>query len=172
MSATRPVIAITFASVLFLASAARAPAQGAAKPFLVEGGLGHAGFIDSPIVDHFTVGGSARVFVTPRIAIGPEVVYMRGPGTDRDRAIMGTLSFDLLPDAARSRRVVPYLVVSGGLTRQSVDFASVPFTSTEGALSGGIGARIALGRGIYLAPEARLGWEPLTRVAVSIGLRR
>jgi hypothetical protein len=170
MSATRSAVAVAFASLMAFGSATYASAQ--SSPFLAEGGLGHAGFIDSPMVSHLTVGGSARVFVTPRIAIGPEMVYMRGPGTDRDFAIMGTVTFDLLADAGRSRRLVPYLVVSGGLTWQTVEFASGPFTSTEGALSGGFGTRIALGRGLYLAPEARLGWEPLTRVSINVGIRR
>ena len=45
------------------------------------------------------------------------------------------------------------------------------FTSSEATASGGIGARIALGSHVFVAPEFRLGWEPETRIAVTIGIR-
>jgi hypothetical protein len=96
---------------------------------------------------------------------------MRGPEHDRDLAIQATAWFDLLTDNL-ARRVVPYLVVSGGVTRQSARYASGLYASYEGAFSGGGGARINLSRRIYLAPEARLGWEPFTRISLSVGFRR
>ena len=36
----------------------------------------------------------------------------------------------------------------------------MPFTSSEATASGGIGAPIALGSHVFVAPEFRLGWEP------------
>ncbi len=42
--------------------------------------------------------------------------------------------------------------------------ALAPFTSSEATASGGIGARIALGSHVFVAPEFRLGWEPETRI--------
>ena len=45
---------------------------------IVEVVVGRSGFIDE-VWDYFsTVGGAARVFVTPRLAIGPEVAYLSG----------------------------------------------------------------------------------------------
>ena len=38
-------------------------------------------------------------------------------------------------------------------------------------MSAGLGARIALGSNVFVAPEFRLGWEPETRIAVTIGMR-
>jgi hypothetical protein len=49
--------------------------------------------------------------------------------------------------------------------------ALVPFTSSEGTMSAGGGARIAVGSHMFVAPEFRLGWEPETRIAVTIGMR-
>ena len=49
--------------------------------------------------------------------------------------------------------------------------ALVPFTSSEGTMSAGLGARIALGSNVFVAPEFRLGWKPESRLAVTIGVR-
>ena len=49
--------------------------------------------------------------------------------------------------------------------------ALATFTSSEATASGGIGARIALGSDVFVAPEFRMGWEPETRIAVTIGIR-
>ena len=87
------------------------------------------------------------------------------------------MTFDIVPDDGR-RRVVPYLVAGGGYLRQKTlvgggpgSTALVPFTSSEGTMSAGLGARIAVGSNVFVAPEFRLGWEPETRLAVTIGMR-
>jgi hypothetical protein len=73
---------------------------------------------------------------------------------------------------------LPYLAAGGGYMRQKTLVGTGPgstalatFTSTEATASGGIGARIALGSHVFVAPEFRLGWEPETRIAVTIGIR-
>lgn len=74
--------------------------------------------------------------------------------------------------------IVPYLAAGGGYLRQKTlvgsgpgSTALVPFTSSEGTMSAGVGARIALGSHTFVAPEVRLGWEPETRIAVTVGIR-
>ena len=78
------------------------------------------------------------------------------------------MTFDFVRDDGR-RRIVPYLVAGGGYLRQKTlvgggpgSTALVPFTSSEGTMSAGVGARIALGSQMFVAPEFRLGWEPET----------
>ena len=73
---------------------------------------------------------------------------------------------------------MPYLAAGGGYLRQKTlvgggpgSTSLVPFTSSEGTMSAGVGARIALGSQVFVAPEFRLGWEPETRIAVTIGMR-
>jgi len=151
-------------------------AQGRPAP-LAEAVVGQSGFIDEAW-DYFgTIGGGVRVFVAPRLAIGPEVAYLSGEFDASNLTVTANMTFDIVPDDGR-RKVVPYLVAGGGYLRQKTvvgggpgSTALVPFTSGEGTMSGGVGARIALGSHLFVAPEFRLGWEPESRIAVTIGVR-
>ena len=158
-----------------------APALAQSKPApIVEVVVGRSGFIDE-VWDYFTtIGAGARIFVTPRLAIGPEVAYLTGE-FDRLEAsnltVTGNITFDLVQDDG-VRRVVPYLAAGGGYLRQRTLVGGgpgsselVPFTSGEGTVSGGLGVRIALSSRVFIAPEFRLGWEPESRIAVTIGIR-
>ena len=144
---------------------------------IVEAVVGQSGFIDEAW-DYFgTIGGGVRVFVTPRLAIGPEVAYLSGEFDASNLTVTANMTFDFVRDDG-SRRVVPYLVAGGGYLRQKTlvgggpgSTALVPFTSSEGTMSAGVGARIALGSQMFVAPEFRLGWEPESRIAVTIGVR-
>ena len=144
---------------------------------IVEAVVGQSGFIDEAW-DYFgTIGGGVRVFVTPRLAIGPEVAYLSGEFDASNLTVTANMTFDIVPDDGR-RRVVPYLAAGGGYLRQKTlvgggpgSTALVPFTSSEGTMSAGVGARIGLGSYMFVAPEFRLGWEPETRIAVTIGMR-
>jgi hypothetical protein len=151
------------------------------KPALiVEAVVGRSGFIDEAW-DYFgTIGGGARVFVTPRLAIGPEVAYLSSEEDVPEASnltVTANMTFDIVRDDG-GRWIVPYLAVGGGYLRQKTTVGSgpgstarVPFTSSEGTMSAGAGARIALGSHLFVAPEFRLGWEPETRIAVTIGMR-
>ena len=77
---------------------------------------GYAGFVDDATIDHAIAGTAVRVYLTPRLAIGPEFVYMWGPNWDRDLFLTGNLTFDLLPPRRAARRVTPFLVAGGGLS--------------------------------------------------------
>jgi Outer membrane protein beta-barrel domain len=144
---------------------------------IVEAVVGQSGFIDEAW-DYFgTIGGGVRVFVTPRLAIGPEVAYLSGEFDASNFTVTANMTFDIVRDDDR-RRVVPYLAAGGGYLRQKTlvgggpgSTALVPFTSSEGTMSAGVGARIALGSQVFVAPEFRLGWEPESRLAVTIGVR-
>ena len=147
---------------------------------IVEAVVGRSGFIDE-VWDYFsTIGGGVRVFVTPRLAIGPEVAYLSGEFDALEASnltVTANMTFDIVRDDVR-RRIVPYLAAGGGYLRQKTlvgsgpgSTALVPFTSSEVTMSGGVGARIALGAHMFVAPEFRLGWEPETRIAVTIGMR-
>jgi hypothetical protein len=162
--------------VVFLMAAVPAAAQstGPSRPTAaVEVIGGYAGFIDESFVDHTVVGASARIHLSPRISVGPEVVYMRGPGFDRDLFVTGNLTFDLLvlPVEARRGTVNPFLVVGAGLMRHSDRFGTTTFASSEGAVTGGGGLRVWLTDRVYALGEFRLGWEPHYRVTGGIGVR-
>jgi hypothetical protein len=147
---------------------------------IIEGVLGRSGFIDE-VWDYFTtIGGGVRWFVTPRVAVGPEVAYMTGEfdGLEASHlSVTGNVAFDFVRDRDR-RRVVPYIAAGGGYVRQRTTVGRGPdtpglarFTSGEGTMSAGVGARVAIGSRVFIAPEFRLGWEPTTRIAVMFGIR-
>jgi Outer membrane protein beta-barrel domain len=160
---------ILIGSFLLFVATSSAGAQPASRSPSVEGAIGHAAFVDEDPVDHVTFGGAARVALSPRVSVGPEVVYMIGPGEDRDLFLTGNLWFDFFgPTADGPRRATPYLIVGAGLMRHQDEFFR-DFTTHEGAVTGGIGVRIAIGDRWYVAPEARLGWEPHSRLTATVG---
>jgi len=138
---------------------------------VVEGSFGWAGFGDEGIVHHALAGAGARFYVSPRFSLGPEVQYLVGPGSDRDLILTGNVVFDLLaPTEGNPRRTTPYLVVGGGLFRHSDRFLTGTFSTTEGAVTAGVGVRTWLSDRVFASLDGRLGWEPHLRLAASIGV--
>ena len=81
---------------------------------------GATAFLDPGDFDHVAVGGNVRFPLTPRLTIGPEITYMAGPRSDRDLVVTGNLWVDLIaPDWSEPVRVVPFLVVGGGIFTHS-----------------------------------------------------
>jgi hypothetical protein len=166
-------------AAMLCAPAQTAFAQDKPAP-LIELVVARSGFIDE-VWDYFTtVGGGARWFVTPRLAVGPEVAYLTGEFDSLKAShlsVTGNITFDVVRDVD-NRRVVPYVAAGGGYLRQRTLVGRgpgvpglAPFISSEGAVSAGIGARVAVSSRVFVAPEFRLGWEPTTRIAVMIGIR-
>jgi hypothetical protein len=153
---------------LLLAGAAPAAAQTAVA---AEGAAGYAAFVDDSPIDHWVFAGSARVQLAPRHSVGPEVVYMRGPGFDRDWFVTANYTFDFVrQDASPSRRVNPFLVAGGGFMYHQDQFFG-EFSSTEGAFTAGGGVRVWLSDRVYALGEVRTGWEPHIRFNGGIGVR-
>jgi hypothetical protein len=128
---------------------------------------GYAGFLDEDTIEHGTVGAAWRWQVTPRFSIGPEVVYMHGPGGDRDIFITAKVLVDFMPE----QKVSPYFVADGGMMfhRDEIIFATGPYWSKEGAGSFGGGVRVNVTPRLFVAPEFRIGWEPHIRVTGVVG---
>lgn len=129
---------------------------------------GYAAFVDDGRIDHGVVGAGAAWVLTPWIALGPEVLYMVGPDSDRDLFVLGTVRAAL---RRYSEPVVPFITAGVGLLRHSDDFAGRTFSSNEGAFVAGGGVRIAATSRVYVAPEFTLGWEPHMRFSVNVGVR-
>ncbi len=155
------------------ATAPSAPAQTQGTPpgMVLEGAAGWAGFGDEGIIHHTLIGAAWRGYVTRRISLGPELQFMAGPGSDRDLILTGNVMVDLLARTAdRPRPTTPYVVLGGGLFRHSNRFPAGTFTSTEGAFTVGVGLRAWVNERVYVATDARLGWEPHLRVAALVGV--
>jgi len=165
----RPTALIALVLVLtgqnaFAQSDARPPA---ALEFLA----GYAGFVDDGTIDHAIFGTAARLYLTPRVAIGPELVYMRGPNSDRDLFLTGNLTFDVIPPrGGRPRRVIPFLVAGGGFFQHSDRVGSFSFTSYEGAFTAGGGVRGWITDRVYAMADLRFGWELHARLNAGVGV--
>jgi hypothetical protein len=168
-------LAATFAACVTLAmggsAAGQSPASAAKSASVVEVEGGYAGFVDDATIDHGVVGVSARYYLTPRVAVGPEFVYMRGPRFDRDIMLTGNLTVDFRrPAGSRPPRVTPYAVVGGGWFHHFDRFRSGPFSSGDSAFTAGGGVRVWASDRVYAGAEYRLGWELHYRVTGQLGL--
>jgi hypothetical protein len=149
-------------------AAAPSPLFAQAPAFAVEGGGGYAGFLDDGTAGHTLVAIAGRIYLLPRVSIGPEFQYMAGERDHRDLMLTGNVYLDLIERTPRNP-VVPYLVVGGGVFQTRDEFVRGTFTSNEPGFTAGAGVRIFVGGNFYVAPEFRGGWEPHFRVSVSIG---
>lgn len=140
-------------------------------PPAVDLAVGYAGFVDDATIDKGVFGGAVRFYLSPRVSVGPEFVYMNGPGRERDLFLTGTVTFDLVsPSAGQLRRVTPFLLIGGGTSRHSAEFRTGTFSSSEGSIIGGGGVRVHLTDRVSLGADLRVGWEPHYRVTGTVGL--
>lgn len=166
---TVPLVAL--AGLILAVIPTRVAAQ-SRPPAIVEIGAGWAGFIDEDWIDHTAIGLGAMVFVTDRLALGPELVLLRGSDGEHGWTLTGTVTYDLVRDTGTGRRrVTPYLAAGAGYLSQTTRVGTGFFTSGEGTASGGLGVRFAPDDRWFIAPEVRLGYEPELRALVHIGVR-
>ena len=125
--------------------------------------FGGAVFLDESFPAHSVVGGGVRGYVSKRWSLGGEFTYMRHTARDQDYLLTGEAAWDFLSRG----RVVPYVVVGAGILWHRDKL--IRFTSTEGTIGGGPGVRVYLTERLFVAPEFRIGWEPIFRVTGSIG---
>jgi hypothetical protein len=167
MRTIAPVL-LSAALLLVWADPARAQPSSPRPAPTLEGQAGLAAFVDDAAVRHEVVGASARYYLSRRVAIGPELLYLVGPGSDRDLIATGNITFDLRAPARRG--AVPYLVAGAGLFQHSDAFNGVTFTSREGAWTGGAGIRAWVSDRAYVAGEYRVGWELHHRASIHVGV--
>jgi len=158
-----------FAVVGYLAGAAtEAKAQDGPRA-AVELTAGWVGFADDGVVSETMVGGAGRAYVHPRIAIGPEIIYIQGDSHSHI-VVTGNVTFDLLLDTGR-RRLTPFIVVGGGLFQTNETFFGDTITSREGAFTAGGGLRANVHERVAVGVDARVGWEPHVRLGGFVGIR-
>lgn len=129
-------------------------------------------FADDGIVPEAFIGGAARLYVLPRVSIGPEISYVMGDNHSHV-IVTGNLWFDLFkPVTGRARRVTPFIAIGAGVFQSRQDlFGGGTFTSNEGAFTVGGGVRAFVGDRVTVGAEARLGWETHLRVNGLVGVR-
>src|SRR5688572_3582753 len=157
-------IAMKLTALLILIFAATAEAQQFSRPE-IKATVGWVGFIDEDFIDHGVFGGAVRYYITSRLAVEPEALYMVGPGSDRDFTLIPHVSFDFLGRP----KVQPYAIGGVGWLRHSQRFGPMKFTNNEWVINGGVGVKIFLTPRLFVAPEFRMGFETTARVTASIG---
>ena len=137
----------------------------------IEFSAGALMFPDDGVVTEGMAGGSARFSLLPRIAVGPELVFIQGRNHSHTM-LTGNLTFDFLaPIAGRPARVTPFLVVGGGMFQTRDQTPRGGFTSYDGAFTAGGGVRAVAGDRLTVGGEARIGWELHLRVNGFVGWR-
>lgn len=150
--------------LLLLAVLTAVPALPEAGTVDVKGSLGGVGFLDESFENHTLVGGSVRAYITRRLSIEPEFLYLRQNANHYDIAFLPHVNFDLL-----TGRVAPYLSFGVGAMRSTFKGFESPFNSTEVFFEGGGGAKLYVTDRFFVAPEFKLGWEPHVRFSVGVG---
>lgn len=159
------------ALVTALICAVPANAQSIRPPSSIEIFAGHAGFADDATIEHSVFGGAGRIYLTPRISVGPEITYMRGPGEDRDWFFLGNFIYDFRrPQSGRPPLVSPFVIAGGGFFTHSDSVGTGIYTSGEGTFAAGAGTRVHISDRLYVMGDVRFGWEWHYRITGGIGV--
>ena len=152
--------------VALIVAAAPAAAQSWAPTLDLSAGW--IGFADDGIVSEAPIGAGARWYLTPRVSVGPEFTHIFADRHSH-QVLTGNLTFEFVRPAPG--KVIPFVVVGGGMFRTSESFGQGTYSSTEGAFTVGGGVRVAVTDRVSLGVDARLGWEPHLRVVGVAGIR-
>jgi hypothetical protein len=161
---------LTVCAVIAVASAGSATAQESPGP-AIEMAAGALIFADDGRVTEGGIGGASRFYVSPRVSIGPEIVFVSGK-QHTHLILTGNATFDLIRPVNGTRRITPFLVAGAGMfhTRERFPNSGV-FTHTEGAFTAGGGIRGLAGEHLFVGAEARVGWELHLRINGLVGIR-
>lgn len=129
----------------------------------VKATFGLAGFGDDASAVHVVGGGAFRFYLTRRLSVEPEFLYMRNSPNDQDYVFTPSVAFDLTDP---TKKVVPYIVGGVGALHHRGPFGTSGTSWTAGA---GGGVKIFLTDRLFVAPEARVGYEPTVRGTFGVG---
>jgi hypothetical protein len=115
---------------------------------------GSTSFVDEDSINHTTMGGSARFYVSKRWAVEPEYLYMRTGSSHSDSVLWGNFTFTFRQPG---KRVNPYFIGGPGVIYSKQSFFNSTFKNTEAAGGGGFGARVFLSDRVFIAPQFRFG---------------
>ena len=132
----------------------------------LRGTVGYSNFLDEGPLHHLVTGGSARFFVTNRLAVEPEFLFMYRSSQDLDFHFIPNVVFEF---TKRESRFQPYAIGGVGLQRHRELTGTGYYWSNSWTGSAGIGTKIFLSDRLYVAPEFRLGLEPIVRITASVG---
>ena len=130
----------------------------------VKGSIGLASFVDESPDHHLLTGGSARIYLTRRLSIEPEFLYLYRDNKHHDMILMPNVVWDF-----GGSRFVPYVTGGVGLLRTTDSGFLQSYSHNEGVITAGGGVKIYLNDRWFIAPEARVGFEAHVRISAGIG---
>jgi hypothetical protein len=148
------------------------------RPPIVEGKVifGSATFGDD--IDHKVIGGALRAYVTKRLSIEPEYLYLRNSEDDQDHHFQPNVAFDFITDS--TGRLIVYGIGGVGVLHHKGsrisfnDFFTgeprvVNTAFTTWTATAGVGAKIFVTKRLFVSPELRIGREPTVRATINVG---
>ena len=142
----------------------------------IEGKVIFGGATFGEELNHTLVGGAVRVYVTKRLSIEPEYLYLRRTEHDQDHVVQMNVAYDFTDP---TKRVVVYAIAGAGVLHNrgrvfGSDFVTrAPFVReisfNTWTVSAGAGVKIFLTKRLFVSPEARLGREPTARATINVG---
>ena len=145
-------------------------------PPKVEGKVIFGSAIFGEDLEHKVVGGAVRVYLTERLSIEPEYLYMRRSENDQDHLVQPNIAFDFTDP---TKRVVAYGIAGVGVLHNEGrvvrnDFVTgaprvinITFTTWTASVGGGV--KIYLTKRLFVSPELRVGREPTVRATINVG---
>lgn len=148
------------------------------RPPIVEGKVifGSATFGDD--IDHKVIGGALRAYVTKRLSIEPEYLYLRNSENDQDHHFQPNVALDFITDS--TGRLIVYGIGGVGVLHHKgrrisfTDFFTgeprvVNTAFTTWTATAGVGAKIFVTKRLFVSPELRIGREPTVRATINVG---
>ena len=172
----RILLLFAIATVGGLAAAPVAPAQAPRPETEVKVTVG-LGLDESPAPVEKIIGGSVRYYVSDRVSVAPEILYLSAHRGDHHLLISPNLSFDF-GEPGPDTTFRPNLSVGGGvvLTRSSERRTQAsdpqpeePHTAVTPTFSVGFGFKLFVSDRVFVEPELRVGVGPAVRAGVSAG---
>ena len=117
----------------------------------LKGSIGYTGVFDDD-ANHLHTSAAARLYLTDRFSIEPEVQYLRASLHD-DLVIAANVNLDL-----RRGRVTPYVSGGIGVANKRYLFAQ-----------GGVGTKIKTSGSWFIAPDVRFGYYFHIRTSIGFG---
>lgn len=145
-------------------------------PPKVEGKVMFGSSIFNDDIEHKVVGGAVRVYLTKRLSIEPEYLYMRHSDIDQDHLIQPNIAIDITDP---TKRFVAYGIAGVGALHHRGRFFGSDFETgaprvfdvslTTWTASAGGGLKIFLTNRLFVSPEFRVGREPTVRATINVG---
>ena len=151
-------------AILLLAAASVALAE-TPGTIEVKGSVGYTGFADDSILNHLQAGGSAKFYVTKRVSIEPEFLYLKGSKGHYDVVLLPNINWDLRDGG----RVVPYLTGGVGWSQGLDRFNGIAYRYDQTFFQVGGGWKVRFNDRWHISPEVRVGSELHIRASVAIG---